>query len=74
MRRRIVWPRPAEQDLENLVDFIGKANPAAALRFLDAAKEAAAKLADSPELAGNWKSPNPSLAGIRIWPIPRFEK
>jgi toxin ParE1/3/4 len=73
MSRRIIWPPPAEQDLTKLADFIGRNSSSAALRFVDAAHAACQRLAEMPELGGLWESPNPRLAGVRVWPIRGFE-
>lgn len=54
--------------------YIAWDNPAAADRFLLAAERAFQNLANLPHLGQVWPSPDPRLAGLRFWPIPRFEK
>jgi toxin ParE1/3/4 len=71
--RRVVRKTPrAEQDLLDHYTYIGERNPRAADRFLQAAKEAFARLARLPGMGRAWESPSPRLAGVRSWTIPSF--
>jgi toxin ParE1/3/4 len=63
----------AEQDLLDHFVYIGQRNPAAAERFLDAAEESFALLAQMPLMGREWDSPSPRLAGVRSWTIPKFK-
>jgi len=72
MTRRIIWPPPAEADLEELSERIGRANPRAARRFIEAVREATTRLAEMPELGGEYESANPRLKGLRVVTIPGF--
>lgn len=65
--------RTLERDLNAAVDYIGERNPDAGLRFLAAAEDAFERLAAMPGMGGLWESPNPRLAGLRVWPIRGFE-
>lgn len=72
MTKRIVRPPVVELDLAQIADFIGQQSPEAGLRFLTAAEEAFQKLAAMPEMGSLCVSPNPRLAGLRVWPIAGF--
>jgi toxin ParE1/3/4 len=72
--RRVRWRRTARSDLLHLARWIAQNNPAAAHRFLDAAREAADMLAALPKLAPAGRFRSRGLARIRIWPIRGFEK
>jgi len=54
--------------------FIAEDDPAAAQRFLDEAEKAFARLAEFPEIGSPRTVSDPSLAGLRLWPVPGFEK
>jgi toxin ParE1/3/4 len=73
MTRKIIRPQIVDEDLAGLAQYIARDNAEAALRFLEAAELAFQKLAEMPGMAGLWESPNPRLAGIRVWSIRRFE-
>ncbi len=69
----VILKRPrAEQDLVDHFVYIGLRNPTAAERFLEAAAEAFALLAQFPLLGRVWLSPSPRLTGVRSWTIPKF--
>jgi toxin ParE1/3/4 len=68
------WRRTAQSDLLHLARWIAQDNPAAAHRFLDAAREAADVLAGQPRLAPAGRFRSRGLARIRIWPIRGFRK
>jgi toxin ParE1/3/4 len=68
-----VKKRPnARRDLRDHFVYIGRSNEAAARRFLQAADQAMARLAEWPEMGGLWESDNPALEGLRCWTISRF--
>lgn len=52
--------------------FIAREQPDAARRFVDAAEEAIGKLATMPQMGAVRESADPTLAGLRQWPIKRF--
>ena len=74
MKQPVVLERLAEQDLEGHVDYIAADRTSAAVRFIDAAEAAFARLAKMPRIGAPRKFRNPRLDGIRCWPIPDFEK
>jgi len=72
---RKVLRRPrAKQDLLEQAFFIANDNLDAAERFLDAAEAAFARLLEMPEIGGARAYRNERLAGLRLWPIPGFER
>ena len=73
MTRQVIRPAIVDEDLAGLAQHIARDNVEAALRFLEAAELAFQKLAEMPGMAGLWESPNPRLAGIRVWSIRKFE-
>lgn len=50
-------------------EYIGQDSPAAADRFLDAAEESFRQLVSMPGLGHPHESPDPRLAGVRVWPV-----
>lgn len=74
MTLRVVVRSPAETDLIESALFIGEDNPAAAQRFLDEAEKAFVRLAEFPEIGTPRMAFDPALAGLRLWPVPGFEK
>jgi toxin ParE1/3/4 len=74
MSLRVVVRSPAETDLLENALFIAENNPAAAQRFLDETEKAFARLAEFPEIGTPRTAFDPSLAGLRLWPVPGFEK
>ena len=74
MTLRVVVRSPAETDLIESALFIAEDNPAAAQRFLDEVEKAFARLAEFPEIGTPRTALDPALAGLRLWPVPGFEK
>jgi toxin ParE1/3/4 len=74
MTLRIVVRSSAETDLIDSAMFIAEDDPAAAQRFLDQAERGFARLAEFPEIGSPRTTSDPSLAGLRLWPVPGFEK
>ena len=74
MSRRVLWPPPAEQDLNSLSADFARSSSAVAERFLAALQAACQQLAEMPELGGLWESRHRRLAGLRVWPIRGFEQ
>jgi len=64
--------RDARRDLLKHFVYIAGHSIAAARRFGRAAEKAMDQLAHMPGLGGLWESDNPALAGLRVWPIPKF--
>ncbi len=74
MPPRIFLERLAQQDLDEHVDYIAADNPSAAARFIESVETAFEQLADMPRIGVVREFRNPRLKGIRVWPIPSFEK
>jgi len=72
--RRLFVQRLAEDDLAEQAGYIAGDSVDTALRFLTAAEEAFARLAAFPEIGRRRKFHHPDLAGVRSWPVPKFEK
>jgi plasmid stabilization system protein ParE len=64
----------AETDLLESALFIAEDDPLAAQRLLDEAEKGFAQLAEFPEIGSPRTTSDPSLAGLRLWPDPGFEK
>ena len=74
MRRKIVRHDQAEQDVDELAFRLARsAGRESAYRFLEALDQAIEQLADMPEIGTRWELPRPELAGLRVWPVPRFK-
>lgn len=74
MSLRVVVRSPAESDLIESAMFIAEDNAAAAQRIRDEAEKAFARLAEFPEIGTPRTAFEPTLAGLRLWPVPGFEK
>ena len=74
MKRRIVTKKPrAKADLLEHYVYIGEENLDAAEQFLDATEAAFAKLAAMPRMGRRWRSEDPRLDAMRVWPIPGWK-
>jgi toxin ParE1/3/4 len=71
---RVVKRLAAEQDLDDIAAFLQAASPHTAIRFLEAADRACARLAEMPDLGSAYESPHPALAGLRLWSIRDFKR
>lgn len=74
MKRRVVRTGLVEVDLLEHLDYIAVNNPDAALRFVDTVEQAFARLSEMPEIGSLWEFANPRLAGVRVWPVPKFSR
>ena len=74
MKRRVVRTGLAEVDLLEHLDYIAVNNPDAALRFVDTVEQAFARLSEMPEIGDLRAFANPRLAGVRVWPVPKFSR
>jgi toxin ParE1/3/4 len=63
----------ARSDLLQQFLYLGRSSVPRARRFLRAADETMAWLAEMPEAGSPWESTDPALAGLRYWPIRRFK-
>jgi toxin ParE1/3/4 len=71
MPRLIVHDR-AEADLDQIADYIAADSIDAALRFLQAARQAFQMLSEFPGAGAPHPTDNPMFANLRIWPITGF--
>jgi toxin ParE1/3/4 len=69
---RIVERPKARQELEDIAVYIGTDRPAAARRFLAAARKLYGTLAAMPAMGSLWEAENPRFADVRHFPIPRY--
>ena len=74
MTLRILITPKANQDLDDLFDYIAQNNSDAGLRFFDAARKTIAKLAQNPEMGNSYFVSNPRLQGLRKSRVKDFEK
>jgi toxin ParE1/3/4 len=56
----------------NLAEYIGQDSPASAERFMDATEETFKQLEEMPGLGHRHESPDPRLAGVRVWSVRGF--
>jgi toxin ParE1/3/4 len=63
----------ADEDLVGIAVFIGSNSPQAADRFIDAAEETFRQLAETPRIGRKCDVANPTLRGLRRWPVRGFE-
>lgn len=74
MARKVLRRPRAKQDLLEQALFIAGDNLDAAERFLDAAEAAFTRLLEMPEIGVAREYRNEHLMGLRLWPIPGFER
>jgi toxin ParE1/3/4 len=68
---RILRRPRAKADLIEHYSHIARDKAAPAERFLRVAESAFELLARTPAIGTVWVSPNPRLAGVRVYPLPR---
>jgi toxin ParE1/3/4 len=74
VKRRVVTKKPrAKADLLEHYVFIGEDNIEAADRFLAAAEAAFEKLAVMPRIGHCWRSEEPRIDAVRVWPMPGWK-
>lgn len=56
----------------DMAEYIGRSSPAAAERFLDATEATFAQLEGMPGMGRLYDSPDPRLAGVRVWSVKGF--
>ena len=69
----LVRPK-ARRDIWEIADYIAADNIEASDRFLDEVQNAFQQLAGMPLMGSARRFRRPSLQGVRLWPIPHFEK
>jgi toxin ParE1/3/4 len=72
MKGIVIAPK-AYADLEDYHEFIAQSNPAAALRFFDAARQTFAQIARFPEIGASYFAAMPSQ-NLRKWHVKGFQK
>ena len=72
MSRRIIRRPRARQDLIDLALYIGRRDPTAAERLLNAVERSERMLVDMPGI-GSTRDYGP-IEGMRMWPVPGFRK
>src|SRR4030095_16552724 len=61
-------------DLDEIAAYIPKDNPAAAIRFLDAAEATFQSLAEMPGIGSSYAVRNARLSALRCFPVKGFPK
>ena len=74
MARKIIRRPRAKQDIIEQALFIARDNPSAAERFINESRKAFTALAEMPFIGGRRDYKIPELKGLRMWPVPNFEK
>jgi len=74
MSRKIIVHREARSDVIDIAYFIAEDSLDAASRFATALDAAYRRLAFLPSIGAIREYNNPSLAGMRMWPLPEFPK
>ena len=74
MRGRYVLRPKARGDIREIADHIAADNLEDSDRFIDEVFNAFQQLAGMPLMGSARRFRRPSLQGLRLWPIPRFEK
>jgi toxin ParE1/3/4 len=68
-----IRPR-ADAEIDSLADYIAVDNLDAAMRFLDAVQKAFAMIGEQPGIGSMRYAHLPMLEGLRLWPVPGFER
>ena len=74
MTRRIQIERAAELDIAEITAEMRERQPASALRFVKATREAFQSLATHPQMGRQYETTHPLLQDLRIWRVKGFEK
>ena len=75
MTRRIVVERAAEEDLFVAVDYyVRQGTPATARRFVTAAQETFARLAETPDIGPRYQTTHPRLQHLHVWRVRGFDR
>ena len=74
MTRRIVVEQAAEADLLAAVAYYRRGgSPATARRFVAAAEETFARLAQTPDIGRRYQTDHPQLRHLHVWRVRGFE-
>jgi toxin ParE1/3/4 len=74
MSRQIVVHEEARFDAIDIAYYIAENSLEASDRFAEALDAAYEQLADMPGMGASREYGNPKLKGMRMWPIPGFQK
>jgi toxin ParE1/3/4 len=74
MNRPIVKSPLAYRDIVDIASHIAEDSIKASERFLEAAEGTFDRLATTPEIGSLCPFKNPATAGVRVWPIRRFNR
>lgn len=74
MSREVVLRPQARQDLIDLAYFFAETDLDVSDRFLSAVENALQRLAEMPEIGSPKAFGNSALAGLRMWPVPGFQR
>ncbi len=75
MTRRIVVERAAEEDLFEAVDYsMRQRTPATSRRFVTAAQETFARLAETPDIGHRYQTTHPRLQHLHVWRVRVFDR
>jgi toxin ParE1/3/4 len=72
MTYKLIQRESARRDILAIVDHISDENPSAAAAVYDAYEYSLELLKTTPDMGRLYRSPNPRLTRIRVWPIHRF--
>lgn len=74
MTMRVIRSRAARRDVIEHAVYIGQEDKGAAERFLDAVQTAYVRIGEFPKIGVERSFQLPALRGIRMWPVPGFER
>lgn len=64
----------ADRDLQSHVEYLRERDPVAARRFVGAVFGAFDRIAENPHIGPLREFDSPGLSGVRLWPVPAFER
>ena len=70
--RELIVSGPADDDINEYLDYVNERNPAAARRFLQALHQAYDRLLSLPDVGHLWKTTREDLKGLRAWRVEDF--
>ncbi len=70
--RELIVSGPADDDINEYLDYVNERNPAAARRFLQALHQAYDRLLLLPDVGHLWETTRKDLKGLRVWRVEDF--
>jgi plasmid stabilization system protein ParE len=70
--RDLIVSGPADDDIDEYLDYLNERNPAAARRFLQAFRQGCDRLLSFPELGHLWETTREDLKVLRAWRVDDF--